>query len=156
MEGRQGEDHQDCCPCPSPSLPDLGGLQSGGHPGLICTLSSPAPLEEHSIENTGGWAWPPPVSQPLCPGVVDLLRRVQRRQRETSWSWGLAPSPSSPGPLPPWCSCIKVLISSCPRLGAEHALAICHEAVGDFATVSRRARQEERATPAIRCPFPKG
>lgn len=122
----------------------------------ICTLSSLAPLEEHSIENTGGWAWPPPVSQPLCPGVVDLLRRVQRRQRETSWSWSLAPSPSSPGPLPPWCSCIKVLISSCPRLGAEHALAIRHEAAGDFATVSRRARQEERAIPTIHCPFPKG
>jgi len=47
--------------------------------------------------------------------------------------------PTSQGLSRPGCSYTKALISSCPRLGAEHALAICHEAVGNFATVSRRA-----------------
>lgn len=47
-----------------------------------------------------GQAWPPRVSDPLCPGVEDLPRRVQRRQRETSWSQSLAPSPPLPKPSP--------------------------------------------------------
>lgn len=59
----QGEEHQDYYLYPSPTLPGLGGLQSGGHPGLICT-ELPCSLEEHSFENTLGWAWPPPVSSP--------------------------------------------------------------------------------------------
>lgn len=60
----QGEEYQDCCLYPSPSLPGLGGRQSSGHPGLLYTLSSFASLEELSIENTAGWAWPPLVSRP--------------------------------------------------------------------------------------------
>lgn len=97
-----------------------------------------------------------PQSRAPLPRCCGPAETGSEGARETSWSWGLAPAPGSPGPLPPWRSCIKVLISSCPRLGAEHALAICHELVGDFATVSRRARQEEWATTATHCPFHKG
>lgn len=49
----------------------------------------------------------------------------------------------------PGCSCTKVLISSCPRLGAEHALGICHEVAGNFAIAAGRAGQEEGAAPAV-------
>lgn len=103
-----------------------------------------------------GWAWPPPVSEPLCPGVEDLLRRVQRRQRENQLELEPGtqlPAPPSQALCRPGCSRTKALISSCPRLGAEHALALGHEAVGNFATVSRRAGQGEWASPAIRYPF---
>lgn len=41
-EGMQGE-HLDWLPVPSPSPPGFGGLQSGGHAGLTCTLSSLLP-----------------------------------------------------------------------------------------------------------------
>lgn len=162
-EGHVGRTTLQLVACaPAPPRQALGAW---GRVGVLASsvLSSLALLEEYSVKDTAaGWnaegqAWPPLVSEPLCPGVLDLLRRVQRRQRETSWSRSLAPSPPTSQALSrPGCSCTKALISSCPRLGAEQALDICHEAVGNFATVSRRAGQEEWASLAIHCAFATG
>lgn len=77
----------------------------------------------------------------------------RRRQRETSWNCSLAPS--SRALSRPGCSCTKVLISSCPRLGAEHALGICHGVVGNFATVSRTEREEGLPCHSVPCPAPR-
>lgn len=117
-EGHVGRTTLQLVACaPAPPRQALGAW---GQVGVLASsvLSSLALLEEYSIKDTAaGWnaegqAWPPPVSEPLCPGVLDL--------------------------------------------GAEQALDICHEAVGNFATVSRRAGQEQWASLAIHCAFATG
>ena len=106
--------------------------------------------------NAWGEAWPPWVSEPLCPGAVDLLRRVQKApaRNQLEPEPGIQP-PSSPGPLPPWLQLHQAFISSCPRLAAEHALGICHEAAENFATVSRRVSWK-RGFPCHPRPLPQG
>lgn len=105
-EGHVGRTTLQLVACaPAPPRQALGAW---GQVGVLASsvLSSLALLEQYSIKDTAaGWnaegqAWPPPVSEPLCPGVLDLPRRVQRRQRETSWSRSLAPSPPLPKPSP--------------------------------------------------------
>lgn len=156
------------CLCPSPTLPGLGvraggageGLWSGGHPGLTWTWTFWLCWEQYSVEKPSRMLG----ARPGLPGSLSPSAQVlwtcrdgfRRRQRETSWSRSLASSPPAPQALScPGCSCIKLLISSCPRLGAEHALGICHEAVGNFATVSRRASWK-RGFPCHPRPLPQG
>lgn len=142
--------------------PPRQALGASGQVVILVSPELPAPLGEYSIENTAGRKLRarPGLSQSLSPSAQVLWTcrdGFRRRQRETSWNWSLAPSPPAPQALSrPGCSCIKLLISSCPRLGAEHALGICHKAAGNFATVSTRVEQEEGASPAVLCPFPKG
>lgn len=111
------------------------------------SLSSP----RRRVRSRGRWALGagPEAAAPGPTSLVsDLSAQVfwtcrdgfRRRQRETSWNCSLAPS--SRALSRPGCSCTKVLISSCPRLGAERVLGICHGVVGNFATVSRTEREE--------------
>lgn len=72
------------------------GLQSGGHPGRICT-ELPCSLEEHSIENTLGLAWPPRSRAPLprCCGPAETgSEGAERNQLE------LEPGTQPPLPRP--------------------------------------------------------
>lgn len=79
---------------------------------------------------------------------MDLLRRVQKAPERNQLELEPGTQLPAPRPLPaPAAAVAKALVSSCPRLGAEHALGTCHEAVGNFATVSGRAEQEEGASP---------
>ena len=137
-------------PVPQPPSP----ARPWGAHGPVGILASPGPrasstagIEFHGEpwQDAKGKAWPPPVSEPLCPGVVDLPRQVQKapERNQLELEPGIQP-PRAPQALSrPGCSCITLLISGCPHLGVEHALGICHEAVGNCATVSGRAEREE-------------
>lgn len=97
-----------------------------------------------------GQGQPTPGQRPLCPGVVDLLRRVQKAPERNQLELEPGSQLPAPRPLPacPGCSCSKALVSSCPRLGAEHALGICHEAVGNFASL-QEGRAGRGASPSL-------
>lgn len=72
-----------------------------------------------------------PVSEPLCPGVVDLLRQVQKAPERKQLEREPGTQPPAPQALScPGCSCIRALISSCPRLGAEHLWAFAMRRLG--------------------------
>lgn len=137
------------------SQPLLSGLQGSGVgvPYPICTLSACAPQECISLGSLGAGqdsedkANPPLVndlSAQVC-GLAKMGSEGAREEPAGAPAWH--PAPSSKALACHGCSCAKALVSSCPRLGAEHALGLCHEAVGNFATVSRRAEQEEGASP---------
>lgn len=81
------------------------------------------------------------TSLPRCFGLAETGSEGAREEPAGAGAWH--PAPSSKALACPGCSCAKALVSSCPRLGAEHTLGICHEAVENFATVSRRVEQEE-------------
>lgn len=115
-----------------------------GRPALICPMSSLATQKGLLSRTLGpgqkggqvpsGLPWSL-TSLPRCYGPAETGSEGAREELA-------GPEPGSRAHSPPGCSCTKVLISSGPRLGAEHALGICHEAAGTFATVSRGAEQE--------------
>lgn len=152
-------------PQPHPARPWGQGGGEGRGCGPVGTLASPGPGPSGSAGNSILWRTPAECSGRglASPGLSPSAQVLwtcrdgfRRRQRETSWSRSLASSPPAPQALScPGCSCIKLLISSCPRLGAERALGICHEAVGNFATVSRRASWK-RGFPCHPRPLPQG
>lgn len=95
-----------------------------------------------------------PGLEPLCPGVVDLLRRVQKAPEKPAGAgaWHQPPAPqalSRPGGV-----ASRFSLAAAPAWARSMLWPFAM--VGDFAIVSRRARQEEWATPAIHCPFHKG
>lgn len=128
-----------------PPDPAATGASAPSHQASLGTLSS----RRRRVHPRGRWAlgWrlqrqaPPPwslTSPPRCSGPAETGSEGAREKPAGTVAWHPAPqAPSRPG-----CSCTKVLISSCPRLGAEHALGICHGVVGNFATVSRTEREE--------------
>lgn len=122
-------------------------------PVPICTLSSYAPQDRIPLGSLGvgqdseGKAHHPwsMTSLPRCFRLAETSSEGAREEPAGAGTWH--PAPSSQALACPGCSCAKALVSSCPRLGTEHTLGICHEAVGNFATVSRRVEQEEGAPP---------
>lgn len=88
------------------------------------------------------------TSPPRCSGPAETGSEGAREKPAGTVAWHPAPRALSR----PGCSCTKVLISSCPRLGAEHALGICHGAVGNSATVSRTEREEGLPCHWVPCP----
>ena len=102
------------CLCPSPTLPGLG-VRAGGRGGAVVRWAPWPHLDPDLLAllgtvfcgepqlNARGEAWPPRVSEPLCPGAVDLPRRVQKApaRNQLEPEPGIQP-PGSPGPLLPW------------------------------------------------------
>lgn len=123
------------CLCLCPSSPDFRV-----QPCPICTLSSWTPqdwIPPGSLgagQDSEGKAHHPwsMTSLPRCCGLAETGLEGAREEPAGTGAWH--PAPSSRPLSCPGCSCAKALVSSCPRLGAEHALGICHEAVGNFAT----------------------
>lgn len=127
----QGEQHYNWLPVPQRLPPGPWGLGArwASWPHLSLRLPcSPGRVFYRGHCGLGEMlrARPPPVSDPLCPGVEDLPRRVQRRQRETSWSWSLAPSPPLPKPSP-------ALAAVAPRLSLAAAPAWARSMLWAFA-----------------------
>lgn len=94
-------------PVPQPHSP---ARPWGGAHGPVGILASPGPRASSTagIEFRGepwqdakGKAWPPPVSEPLCPGVVDLPRQVQKapERNQLELEPGIQP-PGLPRPSP--------------------------------------------------------
>lgn len=158
MECTQGEQHQNNCLCLGPSPPGLGG--SGGRGVLpICTLRSCAPAVPLGalsggwiLESKDGLPWSL-TSLPRCCGPAETGSEGAREEAAGA-VWTGTWLPSSKAPTCPGCHGSGVLISGCPRLGAEHALGMCHEALG-ILQQSQGGQGRKRGIPhsPLLCPF---
>lgn len=136
------------------SRPILARLQGSGVgvPSPICTLSSCAPQGHIPLGSPGHWArfrgqGPPSLVNDLSAQVFRTCRDgFRRRQRGTIWSGARHQLPA-PRLSPALAAAAPRLLLAAAPARAEHTLGLCHEAVGNFATVSRRVEQEEGASP---------
>lgn len=140
-------------PLPLPARPR--GLQAGGHRGLVCTELPRSPGRAFHRERRG----PGPASprlQPLCPGAVDLPRRVQKAPEKPAGAgaWHRPPAPRAlarPGGV-----ASRFSLAAAPAWARSMLWPLATRRLGILQQVSGRARPEEGATPASRCPFHQG